>query len=441
MCHTVSSLEPLEARIAPAALLPGGKVATFTDIDGDLVTVKFSKPILTAGNVGTIFAFTGSMFSSTGPQKLASLNLANLGAAANGVDITISAKRSATTGGNGFVDLVSINASDLNPGTGTGSGIDLGKVIVKGNIDSIDAGDANLDTPALKSADLLTLGAVSPGTTSTIYGKAGTFKVRGTLLGNLVVNAFNPTSAVQETLASLIVGGSIGAGFDAALGGHVEVFGNLLSARVAHDLHGGTYPATGYLKVYGDLGKITVGGSVTGGTSLNTGVIDVVGRLGSCTIRGDVAGDNGIGSGYIKAGSIGNLVIGGDLRGYRESGLGAQSGNATIVAQQTIDSVTIGGSLIAGNIIAGITDGGDNLYGNANDADMSGAVVSKIGKVIIKGNVQGSSNGGDAFGIEANQIGMVKVGAVTYRPTDPLLSFSTGISLTPSTADVKLRTL
>ncbi len=440
MCHTVSSLEPLEARIAPATLLPGGKVATFTDIDGDVVTVKFSKPVLTAANVGTIFAFTGSIFAASGPQKLATLQLANLGADANGVNITISAKRSPVTGGNGFVDLVGINASDLNPGTGMGSGIDLGKVIVKGNIDFIDAGDADLNTPALKSADLLTLGAVGPGLTSAIYGRAGTFKVRGTLLGNLIVDAFAATAA-QESVASLIVGGSVGSGFDAALGGRVEIFGNLGSARVGHDLHGGTYPSTGYVKVYGNLGKLTVGGSVIGGTSLNTGVVEVIGRLGACAIRGDVAGDDGVGSGYIRAGSIGNLVIGGDLRGFHGTALGAQNGNATIFAQQTIDSVTIGGSLIAGNIVAGIADGGDNLFGNGNDSDQSGATVSKIAKVIIKGNVQGSSNGGDAFGIEANQIGMVKVGAVIYRPTDPLLSFSTGVSLSPSTADVKLRTL
>jgi hypothetical protein len=41
------SIELLENRIAPAALFLNSKSASFSDSDGDLVTVSFSKPILT----------------------------------------------------------------------------------------------------------------------------------------------------------------------------------------------------------------------------------------------------------------------------------------------------------------------------------------------------------------------------------------------------------
>src|SRR5687768_18511403 len=43
--RTDSSFEPLEGRIAPAILLNASTVQ-FTDTDGDLVTVKLSKPLL-----------------------------------------------------------------------------------------------------------------------------------------------------------------------------------------------------------------------------------------------------------------------------------------------------------------------------------------------------------------------------------------------------------
>src|SRR4029450_7930094 len=90
----------LENRIAPATLLPGGKVVTFTDVDGDTATVNFSKPILTEANVGSVFQFN-SAFSDSGPQSLNTLVLRDVGPAANGVDVTVTAHRRCTTGGQG----------------------------------------------------------------------------------------------------------------------------------------------------------------------------------------------------------------------------------------------------------------------------------------------------------------------------------------------------
>lgn len=440
MHHVASSLEPLEARIAPATLLPGGKIATFTDIDGDAVTVKFSKPILTAGNVGGIFSFIGSTFANTGPQRLGTLLLANLGDAADGVNITITAKRSPVTGGNGFVDLTGIDASNVSVANGTGNGIDLGKVTVRGNIDFIDAGDANLDTPALRATDLLTFGAAADGVASAIYGGVGTFRVRGSMHGNLVLDGFNDTAA-QTTMKSLIIGGSLGAGFDSSFGGHVKVAGNLVAAKIGRDIQGNNSPSTGLLEVGGDLGRLTVGGSIIGGDLLTAGGVIVDGTLAAFKIRGDIAGGTGPGSGFIQAGSIGTGFVGGDVRGYHDDSLGLQYFNGFIYAERTIASVTVGGSLIAGSIIAGIDAGNDNFYGTADDADASGGIVSRISKLIIKGNVQGTATGGDSFGIEANQIAMVRIGSVNYLPNDPLLSFSTGVMLSPTTGDIKLRTL
>lgn len=91
------------------------------------MTVKFSKPIITAGNANSIFIFSGSMFSSTGPQSLSTLQLSTLGGAVDKLDITISAKRG-PTGGNGTVDLNGINASNVDPNTGDVRGIEANQI-------------------------------------------------------------------------------------------------------------------------------------------------------------------------------------------------------------------------------------------------------------------------------------------------------------------------
>src|SRR4051812_17122125 len=47
-----SSIEPLEARIAPATLNAAGTLLTYTDLDGDLVKVTFTKAAMTEGDIG-----------------------------------------------------------------------------------------------------------------------------------------------------------------------------------------------------------------------------------------------------------------------------------------------------------------------------------------------------------------------------------------------------
>src|SRR5262245_34737461 len=93
--HTFASLEPLESRIAPAAIVGnGGKTATFTDVDGDLVTATTTH--------GT---FTPAMFiSNVGGlgEQLASLTLDSSFVGAN---LTITAKPQ-NGAGDGTVNVV-----------------------------------------------------------------------------------------------------------------------------------------------------------------------------------------------------------------------------------------------------------------------------------------------------------------------------------------------
>src|SRR5579862_185422 len=73
-----SSLEPLEGRIAPAAIVSPGNALTYTDKHGDLVTVKFSQAIVNTGDANLIFKFdTGSVdgFTTTTQQQLELIDL------------------------------------------------------------------------------------------------------------------------------------------------------------------------------------------------------------------------------------------------------------------------------------------------------------------------------------------------------------------------------
>ncbi|MEO6569379.1 MAG: hypothetical protein ABIO94_11505 [Opitutaceae bacterium] len=436
--RTASSIELLEDRIAPASLLPGGKIVTFTDIDGDAVTVTLSKALLTAGNVGTVFKFTGSAFGDSGPQQISLLDLHALGGA-NGVDISAVAKRSPTAGGNGAIDIPTINASDVNVANGTGLGIDLGRVVVQGNVDYIDAGDTDLNTPAIASLTLRSLGSVSDGRASDIFGSVSVFKVRGDLQGNVRVEA-SPGNGAKANIGTLTVGGSVGPGFDDPDAGHINVNGSIGTATIGHDLHGSIKDRTGYLQVTGSITELTIGGSIVGEGGFLSGCVIVGGKIGKLTVGGDIAGGSGAISGSVGGGSIGKAKIGGSIRGFYEPGSQFQAGVGVLAGEQGIGRVTVKGSVIAGSIVAGISPGVDGLYGTDDDSDTNPGVVAVIGKITIKGTVNGTNVSGDSYGIEANKILELRVGSVLYSPSDPLLSFSTGFFLS-ATGDVKVRTL
>src|SRR5262245_39577625 len=122
-CFLVPKVEQLETRDAPATLIGATKV-TYQDIDGDNVSVVFSKPILTSVTVAnSIFTFgLGNVNGSNAlKQRLLEINLNGLTAAA-GTAITTAAVRSPTNGGDGFAELGHIDATH----------IDLGAVIIDG---------------------------------------------------------------------------------------------------------------------------------------------------------------------------------------------------------------------------------------------------------------------------------------------------------------------
>lgn len=175
----IPSLEILEARIAPATLL-NHRTLSFFDIDGDAVTVTFSKPVLDQTTANNVFHFShGGFGDSFSYQQLQAIDLTALAkaTAATGADITVSAKLSTTGGGDGFADIGYINAT----------GIDLGSISIAGDLGRIDAGSgASAKTVALKSLTVQSLGEFGISTqadgadlVSTVKGNVGSLVVKG----------------------------------------------------------------------------------------------------------------------------------------------------------------------------------------------------------------------------------------------------------------------
>src|SRR5262245_41147199 len=120
------SVEELEARLARATLV-AAMTLTYQDADTDEVTVRLSRPLLTAANIDSVFTFdTGPVAGNGTPQQLRTIDLTSL--AAEGVSLAITA----TPGfGDGVVNVGYINAT----------GLDLRDVSVAGDLGKIDSGD------------------------------------------------------------------------------------------------------------------------------------------------------------------------------------------------------------------------------------------------------------------------------------------------------------
>src|SRR5437879_5744641 len=128
---TVSLVEPLESRIAPASI-------TFTDTDGQLVKVFSSK-----GTAHQLEDVCIRVAAESGEQ-LQELRLSDLPNVFQGAKISII---KGTLDDTSFVDVGFINAS----------GVDLGKITVDGDLGRILVGDDNSKTIGAKS---LTVGSM-----------------------------------------------------------------------------------------------------------------------------------------------------------------------------------------------------------------------------------------------------------------------------------------
>jgi hypothetical protein len=369
------NIEPLESRIAPAAIS-----VFYTDVDGDLVKITASKlgtvaPPLDAGDL----SFVGG--GSSG--QLATLNLTDLGFDGAGIVFTVAKK----PGGDGLAHVGFINAG----------GVDLERVVLKGDLGRIVAGDATTaDDPGLNLLQVRTMGTLGLFTqgdagdlTSTITGKLGALKVAGDFTdAGLSVTAATPADG---QIGSIFIGGDLTGGVGDYSGG-VFSSGTTGNVRIGGGVTGGVGFGSGEVVSAGAMGDVRIGGGLTGGAGNSSGEVASGGAMGDVRIGGSVAGVGNHSGQVVSAGAMGDVRIGGDLTG----GVGNYSGQ--VFSGGTTGDVRIGGDLTGG---VGV---------NSGLVSSTGA----IGNVRIGGDLVGGSMGGVASLNDSGEISSLgRIASVT----------------------------
>ncbi len=349
-----------------------GKTATFTDVDGDAVKVVRTAGTFVTGN----FTFKPA---ASGGGDLAQLVLT---LAPNNVpfNVTITARPGAG-GGNGFVNIDSIDAS----------GVALGTVSLAGDLNSFGGGSSVNGKPGVAALVVHSLGALG---SSAAFGSVSNFSGG---LGRL-------------TVAADVLGASLTAGGTDAKIGAITIGG-------AYTSNGGSVAG---VSVEGGLGSLRTGGSVVGLT-IDAGR----GALGALTIGGDFVGDGSnptlLAFGQLSAPARGldfalkSLTVKGSVEGVRIH-LGANSLNSN--ADASLGTISVGRAWLGSSVLVGGNDGADNFIGTSDDTKANGTTsnrdegrFSTISSIIIKGQALGSAAANDAFGIVAEQITRAKIGA------------------------------
>lgn len=436
---TMARIEALESRIAPATIVNPTTV-TYTDIDGDLVTITVSKGDLT----GRLTFLPVLADGTNTPQQLQIINLALPQFANADLDIVVN-----NTNGDGYAHVGFLNAK----------GVDLGDVDIFGDVGKLLAGDAKLNTTAINTLKLHSLGSLAnigaPDAVSIVNGPLGDV----TLTGNIVQAQLSVVGALSGTIRSLTAGSLLGG--TANYSGSVVATGNIGPVQVGN-LQGGGGDFSGTIISGGNLQSFS-GGFIVGGSGKSSGVLQVKGNAGGIALN-EIDGGGGPSSGAILVGGSSNgitmshidggggagsgvIAIGGTANGISvvnlTGGAGFQSGRidvkgtagaisanniqggggdfsgsitggSTIASVSTPNSVTGGAGLESGRIRAAGLIGTIQINGNlaGGSGDFSGSIRADkgLGTVNIGNNVTSSFGIGGGSIISNGEIGSINIG-------------------------------
>lgn len=395
------AIEPLEPRIAPANLVVNlaGTRATWTDVDGDLVTLTSSKPVLDE---------TDFHFLTPGPDDLG-FQLAWLDLStdfATGAALTFSARRDPIAKvGDGYVNVGWINALNSN----------LASITVPGDLARLDVGDQDRVTPAVGKITVHSAGifgsrtqgdpvnGASPNVDWLVFGRLGALTVKGDFAANLNVQGASTNPGVGGSTGPITIWGDLAAN-DPALTALAE-------------------SGAGYVFSSGPMGAVRVLGDLLGGSSLFSGSILSNSSIASVYVGGTVSGGTGDASGRIFAdGAIPSVFVGGSLI----SGQSHDDNGSTVPANQAgaIGSKTRLGKV---TVMGGVFGGGSYFGGSIFTQPGTGG---SIGAVSINGILTGSTEivgtGQNATlvfnGIYSDStLGAVKIGSISGRnPSSPV---------------------
>ena len=379
----------------------------YQDQDGDRVTLKFSRPVLSAELIGSViqFATGGVVDGAAVPHQLTAIDLTALPnpQAARGTTITVTATRSPTTGGDGFAAVGQLVAT----------GIDLGAVTIDGDLGRILAGDGALATPGLAALTARSIGRFgtstgAPDLRTRVEGGLGTLTVKADVK-EAFIDVGGAVGAVR--IAGDLIGGSTVAGVNPQQAGHLRAR-RIGSLTIGGSLIAGTQTAAGAfvdngtIRVADDIGTVTIGNIL--GNPTSPAVISARGSAAP-TATTDVA--------------VGRLTVKGRVE-FAQVLAGFNVAGAGVNADAQIGPVTVGRDWVASSLVAGALSGAGGNFGDLNDVKMSGAGVkdeatasSRIRGVTIGGQALGTVAGADHFGVVAETVGVVRVGGGTFPTT------------------------
>jgi uncharacterized repeat protein (TIGR01451 family) len=375
-----------------------GTKATFPARDGGTVTIQVSKGQLLPTDI------TLSMDLSHREFRLDALTLNARGQEFAGADVTISARTAAG------------RPAKLTVGEIRADGIDLRNVKVLGDLGQISAGDGNLQTNAIKTLSFDGLAKYQYATLlprhSSITGGIGSFVVKGSFTGTLDVSG-----GVHATIGKISIGLDLDGLNGKDVSGLIRADGNIGSVKV-HSIVGGKEGSG--IQTNGTLGPVKIRGSVSTGTGAPPVVISALGALES----GKSSASAAIASINVKKYLVDTQILAGFSTDLQPLNSGASIGN-----------VSVGRDLARSSIAAGVQDVTNDGFGR-NDARISGsgAEVSRIASILIKGTATGSEAAGDHFGITAGLIGKVRIG----KSSVPITAAKDSLALDSKNLDFRL---
>ncbi len=257
--------------------------------------------------------------------------------------------------------------------------------------------------------------------------------------GDVVGDAGIGSGAIRvDSVGTVTVGGSVIGGTNSDTGG-IFAHGPISTVNIAGNIRGGSSNGTQDLVRTGivssrlaKIGIMTLGGSLIAGTDATTGLFSDNGtiqagkNIGRLTIKGSIVGNatysaviSAYGQAMAPAGSdvaIGSINVTGRVEhALIHAGIDA-FGQTNADAQ--IGTVTVGGDWIASSLVAGAQAGPDGQFGTQDDVKFAGpmtkdvaGVFSRINSVTIGGQVVGTEFTGDHFGIVAESVGSLSIGA------------------------------
>jgi hypothetical protein len=426
----------LRVTVPEADVSADGKMATFTDVDGDNVTIRTTRGTLDPRMIIL------SPANSRGGHQLHVLDLDALFTRFDLAKVSITAERGPD--GNGRVNVGEIRAQS-----------NLTKLRVDGDVASVYGFD--IERVAVHSVGVHAKQTLLEESTAQVgvgVNEMLTMRVAADIRGAVGTGHLN----------HLVVGGT--------LFGSVRV-GRIQTIEIHGDIHGG------FILVGEDefgprpsnLPSLHVGGSLIGGTGRHSGSVLVPnGTIEHLEIDGSIrasaSGDPYYRSSILAGTRIENIEIHGDIVGTAATPVTIAANGATLYetpkaidvaisriavdgdvrftrfiagraftniypgifnADASIERIVVNGDWIASSAIAGVMAGRDRLIGTADDAPIvqpsfapfrdDPQHMSHIGLIRIGGMANGSGAGGDSFGIVAQQIHVVQIGERIYLPS------------------------